>query len=72
MLCLLLVGRKKKKRNSWRFSPQGWTHLAGCAMGDFCSSLLQLKADLRVSLWAEAAMLRGPESSEEVKKKVSL
>jgi hypothetical protein len=53
MLSLLLVGRKKRERETARvvfffFFPQGWTHLAGCASQDFCCYEVKLQADLRL------------------------
>jgi hypothetical protein len=40
---------KERKKSLWGGGfPQGWTHLAGCAVGHSCK--VQLKADLWVSL----------------------
>jgi hypothetical protein len=51
VFCLLRERKKRKKKieTAWGFFLQGRTCLAGCAMQDFHSCLLQLKADLRVS-----------------------
>jgi hypothetical protein len=51
MLCLLLVGRgKKREMVREHFFPQGRMCLANCAVWDFCICWVQLKADLRVIL----------------------
>jgi hypothetical protein len=63
MLCLLLIGIRKKRRERETdrqterkairgFIPKagGQTCLAGCARQDFCGCYMQLKAEFRVSL----------------------